>query len=413
MVAEPGITLSEPLSRAAFREYRQRAIFEGGKWDVQISDHSALSPRALLVTEPEWRTIAEAASGLARELLAAERELQTALHEGRLAGIDRVARRRLSRLGRSERYEAQRLIRFDFHFCEGHRWMISEANCDVPGGINEAEQFPRIWPDRRPEMASPGQPAEAYVDAIVGTAGEGAVGFVHATAFSDDWQLMKYLADKVEGRGLEPVPLAPDQIGWKDGFASSRGQPLSAIVRFFPGDWLLHTHFAKAWFAAARTPVLNPVISLLTQNKAFALFLRALGIETPAWRTYLPATEAISLAALRSPDRVVKPVYGRVGEGVGIPGVTPRKKLAQSRIRAALHRKHWVAQERFRPSNIGSEREPAYPCIGVYTLGERVIGAYGRVAHKAMIDIDALDAPVFILRDANGGGGHDPGRMLQ
>ena len=35
----------------AFREYRQRAIFEANKWDAQIYDHSALSKRALLLAE--------------------------------------------------------------------------------------------------------------------------------------------------------------------------------------------------------------------------------------------------------------------------------------------------------------------------------------------------------------------------
>ena len=413
VTAADGIGLSEALSAPAFREYRQRAIFEANKWDAQIYDHSALSKRALLLVESEWRLISDAASRLARELLDSERQLQDALLEGRLTGIDRVARRRLAQLGRGERFEAQRLIRFDFHLCQNHRWMISEANCDVPGGINEAEQLPKIWPGSGAGMMSPGEPAERYVDGIVATAKSGSVAFVHATAFSDDWQLMKYLADRVETRGLEPVPLAPDRIEWRDGFASSRGEPLSAIVRFFPGDWLLRNHFAKAWFREASTPVLNPVISLLSQNKAFGLLLRSLGIDAPAWATYLPPTEAISMAALRSPDRVVKPVYGRVGEGVGVPGVTTRKKLRQSRLRAGLFRRHWVAQERFSPSNIGSASEPAYPCIGVYTLGEKVIGAYGRVSQRPMIDIDALDAPVFILRDQAAGGGHDSGRVLQ
>ncbi len=409
----PAIALSDPLSAASFREYRQRAIFEANKWDAQINDHSALSRRALILPESEWRLVSAAASNLARELLDAERKLHDALLEGRLTGIDRAARKRLARLGKGDRFEAQRLIRFDFHLCANHRWMISEANCDVPGGINEAEQLPKIWPSPEAGMVSPGDPAERYVDGIVATARSGTVAFVHATAFSDDWQLMKYLADRVEARGLEPVPLAPDRVEWRDGFASTEGRALSAIVRFFPGDWLLHTNLAKTWFREAATPVLNPVISLLSQNKAFGLLLRSLGIDAPAWSTYLPPTERITFGALRSPDRVVKPVYGRVGDGVGVPGVSSRKKLRQSRLRAGLFRKHWIAQERFSPENIGSASEPAYPCIGVYTLGDRVIGAYGRVSDRPMIDIDALDAPIFILRQQAAGGAHDSGRMLQ
>jgi uncharacterized membrane protein YjfL (UPF0719 family) len=39
--------------------------------------------------------------------------------------------------------EAARLMRFDFHFSE-EGWRISEVNCDVPGGLNEASGFPAI-----------------------------------------------------------------------------------------------------------------------------------------------------------------------------------------------------------------------------------------------------------------------------
>lgn len=415
MVAAAGaIGLSETLSPAAFREYRQRAIFEANKWDAQINDHSALSRRALLIAESEWKTVSEAASKLARELFSAEQKLHQALLEGRLKGIDRTARKRLARIGKADGFESRRLIRFDFHLCHDRRWVISEANCDVPGGINEAEQLPKIWPTIEADMVSPGEPAERYVDGIVATAKTGAVAFVHATAFSDDWQLMKYLADRIEARGLEPVPLAPDQVDWRDGFATAKGRALAAIIRFFPGDWLLTTGLARNWFREAATPVLNPVISLLGQNKAFGLLLRSLGVEAPAWTAYLPATERISIAALRSPDRVVKPVYGRVGEGVGIPGTTPRRKLAGARLRAAMFRRHWVAQERFKPINIGSEAEPAYPCVGVYTLGDTVIGAYGRVSDRPVIDIDARDTPVFIRRGrGTNGEAHDTARMLQ
>jgi hypothetical protein len=34
-------------------------------------------------------------------------------------------------------------MRFDFHFSE-EGWRISEVNCDVPGGLNEASGFPAI-----------------------------------------------------------------------------------------------------------------------------------------------------------------------------------------------------------------------------------------------------------------------------
>ncbi len=414
MVSAAPLRLGDRLAPAAFRSYRQRAIFEGGKWDIQINDHCALGDRALLLDGSAWAELADAASRLAAELLGAERRLLLAVKQGRLPGLDRRTRRRLARLPVPDEAEAEavpRLIRFDFHFCGG-RWFISEANCDVPGGINEASQLVRLWPDAEAGARAPGDPGAAYVDSIVATAGGRPVAFVHATAFSDDWQLLKYLADALAARGVEAIPSAPDRIDWHDGAASIRGASLGAVVRFFPGDWLVRTRFADAWFGPAATPVLNPVLSLLSQNKAFPLFLRALGIAAPAWRDFLPEVRPISFAGLFSATEVVKPVYGRVGDGIGMAGVTPPQKLARSRLSAALFPRHWIRQERFNVSNIGTAAAPAYPCIGVYTLGSRVIGAYGRVGVQPVIDMDARDVPVFITGGQQGNG-DGPGQTLQ
>ncbi len=93
-------------------------------------------------------------------------------------------------------------------------------------------------------------------------------------------------------------------------------------------------------------------------------------------------------------------------------GVTPPRKLRKSRLSAALYRRHWVAQERFSIDNIGTLDAPAYPCVGVYTLGTRVIGAYGRVSQQPIIDMDAQDAPVFVTGRRTGGS-DELGRTVQ
>ena len=36
-----------------------------------------------------------------------------------------------------------------------------------------------------------------------------------------------------------------------------------------------------------------------------------------------------------------------------------------------------------------------YPCLGVYTLDDRVVGAYGRLAERPLIDARAEDAAVL------------------
>jgi hypothetical protein len=39
-----------------------------------------------------------------------------------------------------------------------------------------------------------------------------------------------------------------------------------------------------------------------------------------------------------------------------------------------------------------------YPGIGIYTINGRVVGAYGRIAERPLIDARARDAAVLISR---------------
>jgi hypothetical protein len=390
------ISLGKPLSAAAFRTYRQRAIFEAEKWDIQLYDHCALSASPVLIEKEAWDAVANAACRLAKELLAAEAHLLEAVRRNSLPGLDRASRRHLAIAGRAAReLDGARLIRFDFHLtAEG--WVISEANSDVPGGINEASALPGIWPEAPDGYHSPGDPAGDYAAAIAAAVDRGPVALVHATAFSDDWQLMHYLGRVLAARDIETIPAAPNTIDWKRGGARLGSRALGGIVRFFPGDWLIQAGFGRKWFVGSETPVLNPTTSLLSQNKRFPLFCRALGITMPTWEAYLPAVEPVRVSRLQAADWVVKPAYGRVGEGIAIAGITPRRKLARARWQAALHRRHFVTQRRFQPLAVEGAEGPAFPCIGVYTLGNRVIGAYGRIGRTPLIDLDALDAPIFI-----------------
>lgn len=61
---------------------------------------------------------------------------------------------------------------------------------------------------------------------------------------------------------------------------------------------------------------------------------------------------------------VLKPAFGRVGEGVAIPGATEMKDLASIRRDAKKHPDHWVAQRRFSAVPIMHEGVSYYPCVG-------------------------------------------------
>jgi hypothetical protein len=92
---------------------------------------------------------------------------------------------------------------------------------------------------------------------------------------------------------------------------------------------------------------------------------------------------------------IVKPSLGRVGDGIGMRGVTSAKewKLIESDVR--WNPTHWVAQRRFEPLALRVRNESFFPCIGVFTVDGRVAGAYGRAATKPLINHTAVDAAVL------------------
>jgi len=149
-------------------------------------------------------------------------------------------------------------------------------------------------------------------------------------------------------------------------------------------------------FAGSLTPLSNPATAILTQSKRFPLVWDALQTRVPAWRRLLPETRDPRDVAWRSsPDWIIKPAFGRVGEGVGILGVTASDEMRQIGRAARFWPSGWVAQRRFHIRPIDMSGTQVFPCLGVYTLDTRVVGAYGRLAPVPLIDARAADAAVL------------------
>lgn len=402
-----------PIAPADLVEVRRRAIFECCKWDPQVEDVATLAPFPLLLAPDAWEEIAGLAAALAAEAAAAERELLERPDLHRRLGLPRAVRRALSG-GGAPSAGAARVMRFDFHWTrEG--WRISEANTDVPGGFNEASGFSRLMAPRYGGAEPAGDPAGALAGAVAAATEPGAaVALAHATAYTDDRQVMVFLARELTARGRRPVLVAPDHLRWREGRARIEAGwfagEVAAVLRFFPGEWLPNLPRACGWrcfFRGGRTPLSNPASSLLTQSKRFPLVWDELGTRLPAWRALLPETrdprevDGGGARGARGDNReawVLKPSLGRVGAGIGLAGATPPAELARIRRDARRHPGWWAAQRRFEAVPMEVDGEAVYPCAGVYTIDGRPAGAYGRVARVPLVDHLARDVAVLVER---------------
>jgi glutathionylspermidine synthase len=394
----------ELLTPLAFARVRRRAIFDCHKWDPQVGDAGVIARCPLILHQEAWNEVAGLAETLAAETLAAEAEIARRPELHAHLGLPRAVRRALRHAAGLPSPGAARIVRFDFHFTtEG--WRISEANADVPGGLNEASGFAAIMGPHFPWARPVGDPAAAYVESIAAAAGSrGTVALVHATAYSDDQQMMTFVAERLHAAGLRPHLASPDHLRFHDGRASLEAAwfrgPLDLVVRFFPAEWLGALPRASGWphlFGTGRTPLSNPATAILVQSKRWPLIWNRLDTPVPVWRALLPETrESRDVPWRTSRDWVLKPALGRVGEGVGLAdciGVKDLRAIARS---ATWQPGHWVAQRRFDTMPVCIGGAPVYPCLGVYTVDGRVAGGYGRLAPRPLIDARAEDAAVMV-----------------
>lgn len=398
-----------PLDSALFEEVRRKAIFDCCKWDTQVEDVATLADFPLVMRATAWNELCALAEQLAEETVAAEGEIRrkTRLHQK--LGLPRAIRRVLRKCPDADgSLEPLRVMRFDFHFTtEG--WRISEANTDVPGGFNEASGFTALMANHFGTAEASGDPVARLVDAIARATGpDGVVALVHATAFTDDRQVMVFLAHQLERRGLRAWLVGPDHLRWREGrvFIESDwcSEPVDFVFRFFPAEWLPDLPRRCGWahfFHGAQTPLCNPATALLTQSKRFPLVWDSLETDLPTWRTLLPETHDPRDVDWRtSHGWVLKPAFGRVGELIGFPGVTAEKDWELIRRGARWHAGHWVAQRRFEAVPVKTDRGSYFPCIGVYTIDGTAAGAYGRIARHPVINHCAQDIAVLVDRGA-------------
>jgi glutathionylspermidine synthase len=390
------------MADAEFAALRTQVIFRGAKWDAQVGDVCTIARAPLVLRRSAWNDLATTAERLSAELLEMERELLGRPHLLAKLGLPRA----LSRVLPGELPEhALRLQRFDFHFTEsGVR--VSEVNADVPGGLHEGA-IADLYSTRLPGCTTPGNVAASLAAAISARCNPSAcVALVHATAYSDDRQVMTLLERELARVGLRGWPCAPDHLEWRDGCRIVLGQqstPVEAVVRFFPAEWLPACPAECDWQQLVRGDALlcNPASCVVVQSKRLPLVWGRLRASSSTWRELLPDTRSTWRAPwLRDSDWLLKPALGRVGQGIVARGLSRPRDFARVALDAMTHPSRYVAQRRFRPLPYRSDGAVAYPCIGVFTLDGRVIGAYGRSSASVFVDHRAVDTPILIAEDA-------------
>jgi glutathionylspermidine synthase len=111
----------------------------------------------------------------------------------------------------------------------------------------------------------------------------------------------------------------------------------------------------------------------------------------------IPETRCPSeLLGASEKEWVLKSVFGRVGTGVAIAGISSRRRYKAAEQQARRHPTRWVAQRRFEMQPIETEKGRRHVCLGIYTVDGKAAGVFGRLSKTALVDWTAQDVTVLL-----------------
>ena len=370
-----------------YLDYRLDVIFEGYKWDLQAGEQSTISDKVVLLEQEEMSFLADSAVKLYQETIALERALQKNPELVLEMGISQKMTDALC----SCDYNAEkhvRFMRFDFHPTTSG-WKISEVNSDVPAGYPEASILPTLAQPYFEGYRQFGHFGNILVDRLTSLIPLGStIAYLHDTQIIEDYQILHYLSDLMEEKGFKSMFAACSNLQWVDNHALG----IDGIVRYFPVEWLEFTEGVD-WisFINSKTTSCNHPIALLTQSKRLPLIWDKLGVEVPTWKKLLPETKCTN-SLNQDKDWILKPAFGRVGEGINVPGTMSLEEEQAVYEAADLNPDQWVAQKVFKSLPI----DGMHLTLGVFVVDSEFAGLYARGSAKPRIDSDASEIPVLV-----------------
>jgi len=247
--------------------------------------------------------------------------------------------------------------RFDLAFDGVHPPKLLEYNADTPTALLEAAVVQQHWlqdtfPQRGQFNSIHAGLTARWTELAPGLPGQ-TIAFCSMDGAADGITVT-YLEDTAQQAGLQTSAFPIEEIGW-DGraFVGPDGEPLGAVFKLYPWEWMVREEFGKHLGAA---PVLwiEPSWKMLLSNK---------GILPVLWKLY-PRHPNLLEAGFDGPGLMMswvrKPLMGR--EGANITIHQPGKDVETGGDGGA---EGYIYQELATPSQF----DGVYPVIGSWVVG--------------------------------------------
>ncbi len=397
-------TLALPLEPDEFQAGLDMLRFDYHKWDIFHRGQTNVLPDVLVLSQAEHEQLVD----IATETWQALRELEAQVVADpallKAVGVpDEVAA-----MIQYDRGQNPRLSRCDFHLTAQGRWVITEFNEDGPGGLIEGAGIEAVlasqWAERLDGLTCVGELPKAICGAL---AEWPRIGLVHATAYTEDLQSISLVARWLEAAGHHAVMGSPANLVFEDGQAMMFGEPVDALFRYYPGEWLGELPNAKCWRQAAESlPMMNGLGALAAQSKRFYAVPVEHDIDLSdsarlAIDSHLPQTRYLrpemgdQLVAEQA-DWVIKGIFGRMGDSVRA-GVAFRPEKWHAKVEDALaEADQHAVQQRFDSPPLWFSNGLGYANIGLFLVDGRFAGYYSRVSPYPLIDYDSAHVATMV-----------------
>jgi hypothetical protein len=115
------------------------------------------------------------------------------------------------------------------------------------------------------------------------------------------------------------------------------------------------------------------------------------------WKSLLPETRDPRQVAWQDDEGwLVKPAFGRVGEGIAWRGGVTARSWRRTKWKVRLAPRQWVAQRRFVSRPLWSRAGIRHLCVGVFVVDGKAAGFYGRLSGTTTIDKHAQDVAILV-----------------
>lgn len=359
----------------------QRLTWGFHKWDTHVRGRETTTRGALVLTRDEHAELVRAAETLFAVSQSAMTRWPSDPDATRALGVDP---RLVPLAGEPTR---QRVTRIDLHPTRDG-WRASEWNDDAPGGYNDALGLVALFADAVEKgLEVPGDLPEALLR-VLAPPGVRRVGLAYATGYAEDLQVVRLLADLLAVEDVDAVLASPASLEHSAQGTTLGGEEVDLVHRFFPAEWFPELPNLDAWARAiaAGLRVVNPLACAWTQSKASFALLADDARARPWLPRTVPLTPETAQGALAEPEKwVLKPCFGRMGEGVVLGAGRPRDEWRKAIDGALRRRAPSVLQERFVPLSLPE----GTPCIGAYVVDGRFAGYYTRLSRQNVVRYDA------------------------